>query len=83
MMMMNFVARLAHTSRELRLFVVASLAMGTASSMIDATLNNFLNERFSLSGFERSFLEFLVNCRGSSGFSCVPCSGFYAAGVGE
>jgi predicted MFS family arabinose efflux permease len=44
-------------SRELRLFGAASLVMGMAYSMIDATLNNFLNNRFSLTGFERSFLE--------------------------
>ena len=50
--------RMARMSRELQLFVMASLAMGIAYSIIDATFNNFLNERFSLSGFERSFLEF-------------------------
>jgi predicted MFS family arabinose efflux permease len=44
-------------SRELSLFIVASLAMGMAYSIIDATFNNFLNERFALSGFERSILE--------------------------
>ena len=47
----------AHLSRELRLFVAASLVMGMAYSMIDSTLNNFLNGRFSLTGFQRSFLE--------------------------
>jgi len=45
-------------SRELKLFIVASLAMGIAYSVIDAKFNNFLNDRFGLSGFERSFLEF-------------------------
>lgn len=45
-------------SRELKLFVVACLGMGMAYSIIDATFNNFLNDRFALSGFERSFLEF-------------------------
>jgi predicted MFS family arabinose efflux permease len=44
--------------RELKLFVVASLAMGVAFSIVDSTFNNFLNERFALNGFERSFLEF-------------------------
>jgi predicted MFS family arabinose efflux permease len=29
-----------------------------AYSMVDSIFNNFINERFSLSGFERSFLEF-------------------------
>jgi predicted MFS family arabinose efflux permease len=31
--------------------------MGIAYSIMDATFNNFLNERFALSGFGRSFLE--------------------------
>ena len=51
-------ARLGGMSRELKLFALASFVMGIAYSMIDATLNNFLNERFALSGFQRSFLEF-------------------------
>lgn len=54
----TLVKRIAGASRELKLFVVASLMMGVAFSIFDATFNNFLNERFSLSGFERSFLEF-------------------------
>ena len=40
------------------MFAVASLTMGMAYSMIDATFNNFLNDRFALTGFQRSFLEF-------------------------
>lgn len=40
------------------LFAAASLTLGMAYSIIDSTLNNYLNERFALSGFERSFLEF-------------------------
>ncbi|MCK7482065.1 MAG: hypothetical protein M0C28_36620 [Candidatus Moduliflexus flocculans] len=32
--------------------------MSMAFSMVDATFNNFLNEKFALSGFQRSFLEF-------------------------
>jgi predicted MFS family arabinose efflux permease len=50
--------RIAHMSRELRLFIMASLLMGMAYSIVEATFNNFLNDRFALSGFERSFLEF-------------------------
>jgi MFS family permease len=50
--------RIAHMSRELRLFIMASLLMGMAYSIIEATFNNFLNDRFALSGFERAFLEF-------------------------
>jgi predicted MFS family arabinose efflux permease len=46
------------TSRELTLFVLAFMAMGMAYSIIDSTFNNYLNERFALGGFQRSFLEF-------------------------
>ena len=45
-------------SRELGLFLLASFAMGMAYSIFDAVFNNFLNERFALTGFQRSFLEF-------------------------
>ena len=51
-------ARIASMSRELKLFAVASLVMGMAYSLVDATLNNYLNARFSLSGLQRSLLEF-------------------------
>ncbi len=50
--------RIAGISRELKLFLVASFVLGMAYSVVDATLNNFLNERFTLNGFQRSFLEF-------------------------
>ena len=50
--------RIAGMPRELKLFAAASLVLGAAYSMIDATFNNFLNDRFALTGFERSFLEF-------------------------
>lgn len=54
----NIATRLANAPRELKLFAVASLVMGMAYSMMDSTFNNFLNERFALTGFQRSFLEF-------------------------
>lgn len=50
-------ARISQMSRELRLFAVASLVMGIGYSIYDSTFNNFLNDRFNLSGFERAFLE--------------------------
>jgi predicted MFS family arabinose efflux permease len=40
------------------LFAVASLALGIGYSMIDSTFNNFLHDKFALTGFQRSFLEF-------------------------
>ena len=45
-------------SRELRLFIIASFVMGMGYSLFDAIFNNFLNERFPLTGFQRAFLEF-------------------------
>lgn len=51
-------SRVHRIPRELKLFIAAILAMGIALSIVDATFNNFINERFSLSGFQRSFLEF-------------------------
>lgn len=55
---MNLLFRIKHSSRELLIFVVATLALSMAFSMVDSTFNNFLNEKFALTGFQRSFLEF-------------------------
>lgn len=55
---MNLLSRIRQSSRELLLFVAASLALSMAFSMVDSTFNNFLNEKFALTGFQRSFLEF-------------------------
>ncbi|MCL5999708.1 MAG: hypothetical protein M1546_27150, partial [Chloroflexi bacterium] len=52
-----FSTRLTRASRELKLFATAAFAMGVAYSLFDSVFNNFLNARFALSGFERSFLE--------------------------
>jgi predicted MFS family arabinose efflux permease len=51
-------SRFGSAPRELRFFVAASFVMGIGYSVVDSVFNNFLNERFALSGFERSFLEF-------------------------
>ena len=56
-MTLTLSSRLARVPRELKLFVIASLVMGMAYSIVDATFNNFLNDRFTMGGFERSFLE--------------------------
>lgn len=53
----SFLSQLKRYSRELALFALASLAMGMAYSIVDSTFNNFVNARFALSGFQRSFLE--------------------------
>ena len=55
---MTLITRLKQASRELIFFAVSALMLGMAFSMMDATFNNYLNEKFALSGFERSFLEF-------------------------
>jgi hypothetical protein len=49
--------RISNASRELKLFAAVYLIMGLAYSMVDSTFNNFLNEKFTLTGFQRSFLE--------------------------
>lgn len=53
-----WIKRLGLAPRELKLFAFASLFMGMAYSVFDSTFNNFLNERYALSGFQRSFIEF-------------------------
>jgi len=55
---MKIIDRFRRSSRELQIFAAAAFTMGMAFSMMDATFNNYLNETFSLSGFQRSFLEF-------------------------
>ncbi len=55
---MTLADRIDRIPRELKLFAVASLAMGMAYSVMDSTFNNFLNDKFALTGFERSFIEF-------------------------
>ncbi|NPV56333.1 MAG: MFS transporter [Anaerolineae bacterium] len=51
-------ARVAAIPEQLRLFILASFAIGISLSLFDSVFNNFLDARFSLSGFQRSFLEF-------------------------
>jgi predicted MFS family arabinose efflux permease len=55
---MAVLIRIRKVPRELILFAVAAVAMGAAFSMFDSTFNNFLNESFTLTPFQRSFLEF-------------------------
>ncbi len=55
---MSILTRIKQSSRELILFAVAAMMLGVAFSIMDSTFNNFLNDKFSLSGFQRSFLEF-------------------------
>ncbi|MDO9122611.1 MAG: hypothetical protein Q7U31_12540, partial [Anaerolineaceae bacterium] len=49
--------RISRITRELALFAIASFAVGMAGSLVESTLNNFLNDSFTLTPFQRSFLE--------------------------
>jgi predicted MFS family arabinose efflux permease len=50
-------ARVTQMSRELMLFAAASMMMGIAYSVYDSTFNNFINDSFALTGFQRALLE--------------------------
>jgi predicted MFS family arabinose efflux permease len=65
---MNILTRIKTSPRELLLFATAALALGMGFSILDSTFNNFLNFKFQLTGFQRSFLEFP---RELPGFSVV------------
>jgi predicted MFS family arabinose efflux permease len=54
----SIATRITLASRELKIFAVASFTLGIAYSLFDAVFNNFLDDRFDLTGFQRSFLEF-------------------------
>ncbi|MFZ2419145.1 MAG: MFS transporter [Smithellaceae bacterium] len=43
--------------RDFRLFLAATFAFGFSQSLVDSTFNNFLNETFFISDWQRGFLE--------------------------
>ncbi len=43
--------------RDFLLFLLAVAAIGFAQSLVDATFNNFLNERFAITNLQRSLIE--------------------------
>ena len=43
--------------RDFRLFLAATFVFGFAQSIVDSTFNNFLNETFFITDFQRGFLE--------------------------
>lgn len=43
--------------RDFRLFLAATVAFGFSQSLVDSTFNNFLNETFFISDWQRGFLE--------------------------
>lgn len=52
------IARVRRMPRELFLFGIAVFAIGIGSNIFESTFNNFLDERFMITPFQRSFLEF-------------------------
>ncbi len=57
-MVKKFIHRVKNMPRDLALFFIISFSVGLAANLVDSTLNNFLNETYTLTGFQRSFLEF-------------------------
>ena len=51
-------SRLKQIPRELVLFGMAVFAIGVGANIFDSTFNNFLDERYMVTPFQRSFLEF-------------------------
>lgn len=51
------VNRFKGMSRDLALFLVVSFGIGLAGSLVESTFNNFINDTYTLTGFQRSFLE--------------------------
>jgi predicted MFS family arabinose efflux permease len=66
--MKKLLQRITNAPRELKLFLLSILIMSLATNMYDSTFNNYLNQRFALTGFQRSFLEIP---RELPGFLCV------------
>lgn len=54
---MSLLLHLKKIPVELRIFIIATLFLGMAYSIYDSTFNNFINSRFTITGFQRSFLE--------------------------
>lgn len=51
-------ARFRRIPRELFLFILATFVLGIGSNIFESTFNNFLDERYMITPFQRSFLEF-------------------------
>ena len=56
-MIRPFIQRVKGMRRELALFFAVSFGVGLGGSLVESTLNNFLNDTYTLTGFQRSFLE--------------------------
>lgn len=51
-------SKLKVAPRELILFGMAVFAIGVGANIFELTFNNFLDERYMVTPFQRSFLEF-------------------------
>ncbi len=72
--MKSLVDRTKRIPRELLLFGFVTFVLGIGSNLFDSTFNNFLDERYFITPFQRSFLEFP---RELPGFLVV----FFSAGL--
>ncbi len=56
--MLKTISALFSSPRELKLFALASFSLGVGFSIFDSIFNNFLNDKYMITGWQRSFLEF-------------------------
>ncbi|MDD5067090.1 MAG: MFS transporter, partial [bacterium] len=56
-MIRSFHKKIMNISPDFFRFLLAVSLIGFAQSIVDSTFNNFLNDKFSLSGIQRTFLE--------------------------
>ncbi|MFA5646178.1 MAG: MFS transporter [Candidatus Ratteibacteria bacterium] len=57
-MVRKIVMRVNRLSPDIKLYGIALCFMGFASAIVDAVLNNYLNETFAITSFQRAILEF-------------------------
>jgi predicted MFS family arabinose efflux permease len=54
----NQISKIHSIPRELLLFILVIFTIGIGTNIVDSTFNNFLDEKYRISPFQRSFLEF-------------------------
>ncbi|PKN69884.1 MAG: MFS transporter [Deltaproteobacteria bacterium HGW-Deltaproteobacteria-12] len=57
MIIRRIINKFGGLQRDLQLFLAAIFVFGFSQSIVEATFNNYLNETFSISDFQRGFLE--------------------------
>jgi len=53
----RFLAMIVGLPRDMKYFIAAVAMFGLGGSMLDSVFNNFLNETFTISTFQRTILE--------------------------